>query len=163
MSKVRQERTAEQIQQLLSEIFLREISDPRLAGVTMTEVEIDRELQYATVYVNALGEEPRQEEVMAGLQSASGFLRRTLAGSLGLRNAPVLRFQWDPRLRYVEEVDKLLEELDIKPDDTPPMVADVAATSTVASADVVELDELDEVEADEGNEGDAAQVAKDEA
>ena len=163
MSKVRQERTAEQIQQLLSEIFLREISDPRLAGVTMTEVEIDRELQYATVYVNALGDEPRQEEVMAGLQSASGFLRRSLAGSLGLRNAPVLRFQWDPRLRYVEEVDKLLEELDIKPDDTPPMVADVAATSTVASADVVELDELDEVEADEGNEGDAAQVAKDEA
>ena len=163
MSKVRQERTAEQIQQLLSEIFLREISDPRLAGVTMTEVEIDRELQYATVYINALGDEPRQEEVMAGLQSASGFLRRTLAGSLGLRNAPVLRFQWDPRLRYVEEVDKLLEELDIKPDDTPPMVADVAATSTVASADVVELDELDEVEADEGNEGDAAQVAKDEA
>ena len=146
MSKVRQERTAEQIQQLLSEIFLREISDPRLAGVTMTEVEIDRELQYATVYVNALGDEPRQEEVMAGLQSASGFLRRTLAGSLGLRNAPILRFQWDPRLRYVEEVDKLLEELDIKPDDT---VADVAATSTVASADVVEPDELDEVEGDE--------------
>ena len=162
MSKVRQERTAEQIQQLLSEIFLREISDPRLAGVTIIEVEIDRELQYATVYINALGEELRQEEVMAGLQSASGFLRRTLAGSLGLRNAPILRFQWDPRLRYVEEVDKLLEELDIKPDDTLPTVADVAATSTVASADVVELDELDEVEADEGNEGDAAQVAKDE-
>ena len=62
MSKVRQERTAEQIQQLLSEIFLREISDPRLAGVTIIEVEIDRELQYATVYINALGEELRQEE-----------------------------------------------------------------------------------------------------
>ena len=149
MSKVRQERTAEQIQQLLSEIFLREISDPRLAGVTIIEVEIDRELQYATVYINALGEELRQEEVMAGLQSASGFLRRTLAGSLGLRNAPILRFQWDPRLRYVEEVDKLLEELDIKPDDT---VADVAATSTVPSADVVEPDELDEVEGDEDDD-----------
>ena len=162
MSKVRQERTAEQIQQLLSEIFLREISDPRLAGVTMTEVEIDRELQYATVYVNALGEEPRQEEVMAGLQSASGFLRRTLAGSLGLRNAPILRFQWDPRLRYVEEVDKLLEELDIKPDDTAGPAAETAEAppTTTTKSDVVELDELDQVEADEGNEGDAAQVAK---
>jgi ribosome-binding factor A len=151
MSKVRQERTAEQIQQLLSEIFLREISDPRLAGVTIIEVEIDRELQYATVYINALGEELRQEEVMAGLQSASGFLRRTLAGSLGLRNAPILRFQWDPRLRYVEEVDKLLEELDIKPDDTLPTVGDVGVgeAATVASADVVEPDELDEVEGDE--------------
>lgn len=121
---------------MLSEIFLREISDPRLAGVTIIEVEIDRELQYATVYINALGEELRQEEVMAGLQSASGFLRRTLAGSLGLRNAPILRFQWDPRLRYVEEVDKLLEELDIKPDDTLPTVGDVGVgeAATVASA-----------------------------
>ena len=68
MSKIRQERTAEQIKQLLSEIFLREVSDPRLAGVTITDVEIDRELQYATTYVNALGDETRQEEVMAGLQ-----------------------------------------------------------------------------------------------
>ena len=159
MSKVRQERTAEQIQQLLSEIFLREISDPRLAGVTIIEVEIDRELQYATVYINALGEELRQEEVMAGLQSASGFLRRTLAGSLGLRNAPILRFQWDPRLRYVEEVDKLLEELDIKPEDTPEAATDAAPSTT---SGVVELHELDEVEADEGNEGDAAQVDEEE-
>lgn len=145
MSKVRQERTAEQIQQLLSEIFLREISDPRLAGVTITEVEIDRELQYATAYVNALGEDSRQEEVMAGLQSASSFLRRTLAGSLGLRNAPVLRFQWDPRLRYVEEVDKLLEELDIKPDDTPPPPPP-PATAAVAP------DELDDDDEDSGEE-----------
>ena len=47
MSKVRQERTAELIQHLLSELFLREVSDPRVAGVTITDVEIDRELQYA--------------------------------------------------------------------------------------------------------------------
>ena len=159
MSKIRQERTAEQIKQLLSEIFLREVSDPRLAGVTITDVEIDRELQYATTYVNALGDETRQEEVMAGLQSAAGFLRRELAGSLGLRSAPILRFHWDPRLRYVEEVDKLLEELDIKPEDTPEAATDAAPSTT---SGVVELHELDEVEADEGTEGDAAQVDEEE-
>jgi ribosome-binding factor A len=157
MSKVRQERIAEQIQHLLSELFLREVSDPRVAGVTITDVEIDRELQYATVYVNALGDETREAEVMAGLQSAAGFLRRELAGSLGLRAAPILRFQWDPRLRYVEEVDKLLEELDIKPDDTP-AAADTAAP--LPSSNVVELDELDEIEADEGNENDPEQADK---
>ena len=133
MSKVRQERTAEQIQQLLSELFLREVNDPRVAGVTITDVEIDRELQYATVYVTALGDETRETELMAGLQSAAGFLRRELAGGLGLRAAPIIRFQWDPRLRYVEEVDKLLEELDSKPDDTPP------AADTVAAAAVLDL------------------------
>ncbi len=132
MSKVRQERTAELIQQLLSEMFLREVNDPRLAGVTITEVQIDRELQYATAYVNALGDDSRREEVMAGLQSAAGFLRRELAQSLDLRSAPMLRFEWDPRLRYVEEVDELLDELDIKPEEAVAASAALMAAATPA-------------------------------
>jgi len=121
MSKVRQERTAEQIRHILSELFLREVSDPRLAGVTIMDVAIDRELQHANVYVNALGDETREAETMAGLQSAAGFLRREVATRLGLRAAPTMQFHWDPRLRYVEEVDTLLNQLDIKPaeDETP--------------------------------------------
>jgi hypothetical protein len=103
------------------------------------------------------GDESREAEVMAGLQSAAGFLRRELAGSLGLRAAPIIRFQWDPRLRYVEEVDKLLNEPDIKPDDTL-LAADTAAPTP--SSDVVELDELDDIEADEGNENDPEQADK---
>lgn len=120
MSKIRQERTADQIQVILSEVFLRELRDPRLAGVTVTEVLVDRELQYATVYVNALGDDDRQAEVMAGLESAAGFLRREVAQSLDLRSAPVMRFQWDPRLKYVEEVDSLLDGLDIPPAESNP-------------------------------------------
>ncbi len=111
MSKVRQERTAEQIQIILSELFLKEVSDPRLAGVTVTEVLIDRELQHANVYVNALGDDERQEEVMAGLDRASGFLRSQVAQRLGLRSAPFVHFHWDPRLRYAEEVNDLLDNL----------------------------------------------------
>ena len=115
MSKVRQERTAELIQVILSELFLREVSDPRLAGVTVTQVLIDRELQHANIYVNALGDEERETEVMGGLASATGFLRGQLAQRLDLRAAPVLRFHWDPRLRYAEEVNDLLDSLDIPP------------------------------------------------
>jgi ribosome-binding factor A len=115
MSKVRQERTAEQIQMILSELFLREVSDPRLAGVTVTQVLIDRELQHANVYVNALGDESREGEVMAGLESASGFLRGQIAQRLDLRSAPFVHYHWDPRLRYVEEVNELLDSLDIPP------------------------------------------------
>ena len=140
MSKVRQERTAELIQQLLSEMFLREVSDPRLAGVTITEVQIDRELQYATAFVNALGGDEQRDEVMAGLQSATGFLRRTLAQSLDLRTAPILRFEWDPRLRYVEEVDELLNELDIKPEEA------VATSAALMAAAAPAADSLDEEE-----------------
>ncbi|MBX7252591.1 MAG: 30S ribosome-binding factor RbfA [Candidatus Promineofilum sp.] len=145
MSKIRQERTAELIQQLLSEMFLREVNDPRLAGVTITEVQIDRELQYATAYVNALGDDSRREEVMAGLQSAAGFLRRELAQSLDLRSAPILRFEWDPRLRYVEEVDELLDELDIKPEEAVAASAALMAAATPAG-DLSSADAGDEEE-----------------
>lgn len=145
MSKIRQERTAELIQQLLSEMFLREVNDPRLAGVTITEVQIDRELQYATAYVNALGDDSRREEVMAGLQSAAGFLRRELAQSLDLRSAPILRFEWDPRLRYVEEVDELLDELDIKPEEAVAASAALMAAATPAG-DLSSADTGDEEE-----------------
>ncbi len=145
MSKVRQERTAELIQQLLSEMFLREVSDPRLAGVTITEVQIDRELQYATAFVNALGGDEQRDEVMAGLQSATGFLRRTLAQSLDLRTAPILRFEWDPRLRYVEEVDELLNELDIKPEEAVATSAALMAAAMPAG-DLSSADAGDEEE-----------------
>ena len=148
MSKIRQERTAEQIQHILSELFLREVSDPRLAGVTITNVEIDRELQHANVYVNALGDDTRQTQTMAGLQSAAGFLRREVAQHLGLRAAPTMNFHWDPRLRYIDEVDKLLNELDIKPaDDTTPAAnaPDGAAPVDRGVADLPPTEE-DEVE-----------------
>jgi len=115
MSKVRQERTAELIQVILSELFLREVSDPRLAGVTVTQVLIDRELQHANIYVNALGDDEREKEVMDGLDSASGFLRGQIAQRLDLRSAPLVHFHWDPRLRYVDEVNSLLDSLAIPP------------------------------------------------
>ncbi|MEZ4517254.1 MAG: 30S ribosome-binding factor RbfA [Chloroflexota bacterium] len=118
MNDPKQERVAERIQLIISDLLLRQLRDPRLAGVTVTEVNIDRELQHANVYVNALGDEERAEEVMAGLESASGFIRREVAQGLQLRSAPQIRFHWDPRLAYIEEVDDLLEHLEIPPADT---------------------------------------------
>jgi ribosome-binding factor A len=114
MSKVRQERTAEQIQVILSELFLREVGDPRLTGVTITEVLIDRELQHANIYVNALGDDTRRDEVMDGLESASGYLRHEIAQRLPIRTVPFIHFHWDPRQAYVEEVNELLDRLSIR-------------------------------------------------
>ncbi|HRQ38059.1 MAG TPA: 30S ribosome-binding factor RbfA [Chloroflexota bacterium] len=121
MSKIRQQRTAEQMQQLLSEIFLREMNDPRLQDVTVTEVTIDRELEHADVYVNALGDESRQPEVMSALSKATGYLRHEVAGRMSLRKAPHLHFHWDPRLRHFQEVEDILDTLEIPPadDDAP--------------------------------------------
>ncbi len=117
MSKIRQQRTAEQMQQILSDLFLREMNDPRLQAVSITEVTIDRELEHADVYVNALGDESRQAEVMAALNRASGFLRHELLSRMRLRKAPQFHFHWDPRLVNVQEVEDILDNLEIPPAD----------------------------------------------
>ena len=113
MSKIRRERTAEQIHMILSDLLNREVSDPRLQDLTVTRTAVDRELQYADVYLNALGDESRQLEVMKALDKAGGFLRYELAQRMSVRSVPELRFHWDPTLAYADEVDQILKELDI--------------------------------------------------
>ena len=133
MSKIRQRRTAEQIQQILSELFLRELRDPRLQGVTVTRVLIDRELQHANIYVNALGDESRNDEVMSALEKASGYLRSELAARTRLRVVPYLHFHWDPTLAHAEEVHQILDKLEI-----PPITEDIEESADYSSGD--ELD-----------------------
>ena len=114
MGTIKQQRTAQQLRMLLSEIFLFELRDPRLSSVTITQVKIDRELRYAHVYLAALGDE-REKEVMFALEGAQGFLRRELAHRLHLRITPMLYYHWDPTLASAERVNVLLDTLDIPP------------------------------------------------
>ncbi len=119
MSKIRQQRTAEQLRVVFSELFLRELSDPRLHGLTVTDVKIDRELEHADIYVGALGDESRKNEVMEALGSAEGFLRRELSGRVRLRKVPQLHFHWDTTLANIQEVESILDNLDIPPAEAP--------------------------------------------
>lgn len=125
MNDPRQERISERIQLIISDMLFRQLRDPRLAGVTVTEVTIDRELQHANVFVNALGDDERADEVMAGLESASGFIRREVAQGLQLRSAPNIHFNWDRRLAYIEEVSELLDHLNIPPAEAAPEIEQV--------------------------------------
>ena len=113
MSKIRQQRTADQIQQILSDVIRRQLQDPRLQELTVTKVHIDRELQYADIYINALGDESRRKGVMKALRKANGFLRRELAGRMSVRTVPQLHFHWDPSLEHAETVYGILDNLEI--------------------------------------------------
>jgi ribosome-binding factor A len=114
---IKQNRVAEQIKVILSELLIYEVSDPRLQGLTVTEVKIDRELMYANVYVNALGEEGRREEVLEGLESAKGFLRREVGKRVSLRNTPSLIFHWDTTLSRSDNILNILDTLEIPPEE----------------------------------------------
>lgn len=125
MGKIKQQRVAEQIRVAISELILFEINDPRVQGTTITDVNIDRELQHTDVKVNALGDESRQKEVLEGLASAHSFIRRELGRRLKLRKVPQIHFHWDHSLQQVLEVEDLLNSLEIPAEETP----DVPATT----------------------------------
>jgi len=112
---VKQERMAERIREILSSLLLLEVTDPALQGVTVTEVKLDQELEYADVYVNALGDESREKEVMAGLNRANGFLRREVGKRIRLRRTPVLKFHWDISLSRAEAMEQILDHLNVPP------------------------------------------------
>lgn len=110
-SGIRLQRIADRIRQELSEMLLREISDPRLQQIFVTDVKVDKELAYADVYVSALEGTERSKDVLSGLESASGFLRRTLAQRVELRAFPRLRFHWDVTPENADHIEKLLAGL----------------------------------------------------
>jgi ribosome-binding factor A len=110
-SGIRLQRIADRIRQELSEMLIREISDPRLKLIYITDVKIDKELAYADVYVSAVEGVSRSKDVLAGLESASGFIRRTLASRIELRAFPRLRFHWDMTPENADRIEKKLAEL----------------------------------------------------
>lgn len=110
---IKQQRMNDRIQHILSQLLQREIADPRLRDVTITEVQLDPELVVAKVYVSAMGDESREVEVMKGFRRARGFLRRELGKRLRLRHTPELHFDWDHTLAHADRINQLIAGLDI--------------------------------------------------
>ena len=110
----RQRRVATQIQEILSELLLFEAKDPRIVGVTIMDVDIDRELQYATVYVTSLDGPEYQNEILDSLDRAKGFLRRELGKQISIQHTPDLRFRWDDSQERAQRINDLLDSLDIQ-------------------------------------------------
>jgi ribosome-binding factor A len=122
-TSVRRQRVADRIRAEVSELLRREMADPRLELVTVTDVTVDRELAFANIFVSsavtgaAASAEDRRREVLAALEGAAGFLRREIGSRVRLRNTPQLVFHWDPTPERGEHLAQLLDSLhDSQPD-----------------------------------------------
>src|SRR5436305_13990987 len=107
---IRQKRVADRLLQEISALLL-SMNDPRLNLVTVTVVNIDRELEYANVFVSTVGDEARRKEVMQVLNGAKGYIRREVSHRVQLRRAPDLIFHWDPSPEKAEHISQVLDEL----------------------------------------------------
>ena len=95
MSGTRVARIEKRIQQIVSQVLLHEMNDPRMRFVTVTGVKVSRDLQAARVRVTVLGSESDQRTCMRGLEGARVRVQSIVGGRLGIRRTPILSFEWD--------------------------------------------------------------------
>jgi len=111
MTTRRQRQVAELLHEEISLLIQRQARDPRLGPVTVTGVDVTPDLQNARVYVSVLGDSHDVQQAMAGLEGATGFLRRQLGDSLSLRVTPRLTFRLDNSFEQGSRIDQLLDTL----------------------------------------------------
>lgn len=110
-SQMRIQRIAGRVREEMSELLVYQIQDPRLLGVSVTDVQIDRELAFADIYVSAVEGQERAKDVIEALQHAGSFIRHYLAEKVQLRSFPKLRFFWDPTPERADRMEKLFAQL----------------------------------------------------
>ena len=106
-------RINEEIQRELS-AQIRRLKDPRVSGtgmVSITRVDTTGDLRYARVYISVL-DKSQEKDVLKGLKSASGFLRRELGSALRLRYTPELQFSADDSIEYGAHILELLHDVE---------------------------------------------------
>ena len=91
----RTERLGELIVRALGRIFVENVQDPRVAGVTFISCEMTKDLKSARVYYSVIGDESRIHQADRALSHMAGYLQKKIADELKLRYTPVLRFQYD--------------------------------------------------------------------
>lgn len=111
MATRRQRRVAELIHRELSLLLMRQVRDPRLADVTITEVRVTHDLVTARIFFTVLGDAGQDKEALAALEHASGYLRTQLASQVRLRLAPELIFELDTSTSYGRHIDELLAQV----------------------------------------------------
>ncbi len=152
---LRMKRINDRIKQVLSVLLISKINDPRLAGVSVTDVKVDRELDYANIYVSSLDGAKSSREVLAGLNHARGYLKHEIAQEVDLRVMPRLRFFWDPTPERADRIDTLLAKLseeDKKMDETEEFISDgdedlfdkISGKDWESEDDLPELDEFND-------------------
>ena len=111
-SQLRIEKLQELIKQEMSKMLLREIKDPRIGFVTVTDVEMTGDLREAKIFVSIMGDDAKVQESLKGLNSALGFIRREIGKRIKIRFTPEISFELDTSLDYSEHIQKILLDIE---------------------------------------------------
>lgn len=110
MASYRASRVREQLQRELGDIVGR-LRDPRLGFVTVMDVELSKDLHYATMFISVLGDEEAQREAVEAIEGALGFIRREVAQRIRLRQVPEIAVRYDDTSERAARVNALIESI----------------------------------------------------
>ena len=108
---VRRERLAQALREVLSEILLTEVKDPRLAGVVISAVELSGDLKLARAFFSVFGDDERVRQVADGFVQARGFLRRESARRMRMHNPPDIEFKRDLGFERADRIARVLDRI----------------------------------------------------
>jgi ribosome-binding factor A len=112
MSENRVRRVAEQLKKDISQIISEEMKDPRVGVITsVTEVQLSRDLNYASVYVSIFGSEKEKEDTLQALIRAAGYIRSEIGKRIRLRNTPEINFYLDSSMEYGAHIENVIKSL----------------------------------------------------
>jgi ribosome-binding factor A len=107
----RAERISIKIQQAITELLTKKISDPRIEMATVSRVKLTPDLRLASVYVTVFGDEDRIAATLAGFKNSKGFIKKHIAPQLGLKYMPDLRFFHDDSFDKAARMDALIDSV----------------------------------------------------
>lgn len=112
-NSIKNTRINEEVMRKLSEIIRADIKDPRIQPLmtSVVSVEVAPDLKTCKAYISVLGDEQAQKDTLAGLRSAEGYIRRSLAQSINLRNTPQITFIIDQSIEYGVRMSHFIDEV----------------------------------------------------
>lgn len=105
------EKLARKIQKDISDIVQRQMNDPRVGFISITRVDLSRDLKFAKVWVSILGQPNEQSKVMRALDHARGYVQSEVARRLRTRQTPILSFHQDKGIEQSIKISKILQDL----------------------------------------------------
>ena len=106
----RTDRIAEEIKKVISEMIQNELKDPRVKGfISITKVMLTKDLKFCKIYVSVMGAD--KEEVLQGIKSGAGYMRKELGNRVQIRILPELQFVIDDSIEYGAHIDKVIKDI----------------------------------------------------
>lgn len=108
----RKDRLEHLIRMIISDILLKDISDPRIGFITVNSCELSSDLKHAKIFVSIYGDKVKKEKGMEGLKSATKHIQELLAKRITVKNIPYLQFFLDESIEKGIKLTKLIEEVE---------------------------------------------------